>query len=249
MRSRRTESGSRSLLVHGASPKTPNRRGLAFSIPRAALAIALIIYPIIFAAMNRAVQRPADDRFGYLRLGADELAQMGLMLILVAIAIAAYLTAIVVAVLMAMAVGTAVAVAALVVGLVGAFAFLGVRLSLASALTFATGKIRLADAWALTSGRFWPILSAYALTLALAALVWFLGLAVITAMVAVAGGGAGALTVMVRPDFGSMGALFSPPRLVYLASQAALSGLLWPLMFAPPMTIYRSLMGGAGRTR
>jgi len=42
---------------------------------------ALIFYPILFATMNRAVLRPGDDAFGYIRVGPDEARQLGLILI------------------------------------------------------------------------------------------------------------------------------------------------------------------------
>ena len=48
---------------------------------------------ILGAAMNRAVLRPSEERLGFMRLGADELRQLGLgclMLVVFAAALVAY---------------------------------------------------------------------------------------------------------------------------------------------------------------
>jgi hypothetical protein len=72
---------------------------------------------------------------------------------------------------------------------VGLMLMLAVRLSLAPPLTFATGRIDLFGSWALTRGRAGRILGAYALTLALVALVYFLSALVVAAVGAVLAGG------------------------------------------------------------
>ncbi len=208
-----------------------------------ALVLAFAIYPVVLAAMNRAVLTPDDDRFGYMRLGRDELRQVVLMFILLALVMALYSLTLIAAVLVGLIVGPAgtAAMALTLVGLIGAMAFFGVRLSLASPLTFAARKIGLTESWALTRGRFWSMLGIYCQTAALGLVVWFLGFAMISAAVALAGGSADALSVIARPDFSSIGATMSPPRMTYLVLQAALSGLLWPLALSPPIAICRHL--------
>ncbi|HEY5107891.1 MAG TPA: hypothetical protein VII73_14165 [Caulobacteraceae bacterium] len=218
-----------------------------------ALVVVFAVYSIVLAAVNRAVSTPDDDRFGYMRLGLEELRQMGLMFMLLVMALALYILTVVAAVVIGLIVGpsgrTAAMALTLVVGLIGALVYFGVRLSLASPLTFAAGKVRLARSWAMTRGRFWSMLGIYGLTAALGLTVWFLGFAVISAGVALAGGGADALSVIARPDFSSIAATMSPPRLTYLVLQSALSGLLWPLALSPPIAICRALAAGSGVQR
>ena len=45
------------------------------------LPVWLAYHSILLAAMCRVVLRPAEDRFGYLRLGSDELRQLGLVVL------------------------------------------------------------------------------------------------------------------------------------------------------------------------
>ena len=206
----------------------------------------LVFSPLLYAAMNRAVMRPADDRFGYFRLGADELRQFVLMLLMVAVGVGIYLAAIVIAV----AIGAVVALAAKpAVGLavvlcvlagVGAAIFLAVRLSLASAQTFATGKVTLFGSWALTRGRFWPILGTYVLAGAFAAVVYVLWFVLSFAIVA-AIGGVGALGATMQPDLGSLTAFLTPAALAKTVLGAIVTALLWPVLGAPPAVIYLRL--------
>lgn len=206
----------------------------------------LVFSPMLNAAMNRAVMRPADDRFGYFRLGADELRQFALMLLIFAVSVGLYLAAI----LIAVAIGAVVALAAKpVVGLavalcvlagVGAAIFLAVRLSLASAQTFATGKVNLFGSWALTRGRFWPILGTYVLAGAFAAVVYVLWFVLSFAIVA-AIGGVGALAANMQPDLNSLAAFLTPAALVKTVLGAIVTALLWPVLGAPPAAIYRRL--------
>ena len=206
----------------------------------------LVFSPVLNAAMNRAVMRPADDRFGYFRLGADELRQFALMLLIFAVGVGIYLAAI----LIAVAIGAVVALAAkpaaglavvlCVLAGVGAAIFLAVRLSLASAQTFATGKVTLFGSWALTRGRFWPILGTYVLADAFAAVVYVLWFVLSFAIVA-AIGGVGALAATMQPDLGSLTAFLTPAALAKTVLGAIVTALLWPVLGAPPAVIYLRL--------
>ena len=53
--------------------------------------VVLVFNPLQYAAMNRAVMRPAEDRFGYFRLGADEARQFGLMLLKAVVFLGGYM--------------------------------------------------------------------------------------------------------------------------------------------------------------
>jgi len=223
--------------------------------------LSLIVYPVLFAAMNRAVLRPSEHAFAYLRMGADELRQMALTAVFVLLFLAAYIAAIVAvlivgALIALIGAGVGPTIASVLTGLVMAAAVVGafcglvlvaVRLSLASALTFATGRINPFGSWAMTRGRFWPMLGTYLLALALAALVWSLIFALTAASTAVIGGGSEALATLGRADFTSLATYFSPTQLAFLILSALSSALVWPVVLTPPVSIYRRLASSHGR--
>ncbi|MBV9994153.1 MAG: hypothetical protein JO127_02970 [Caulobacteraceae bacterium] len=243
------------LQASGALAVDPQRiYGLASQLTPlyAAGLAALVFYSVLIAAMNRAVLHPGRGRFGYVRLGADELRQFVLVLLFIALAAAAYLVAgVVVAIALSAATGSAAALVAAVtvVGVVCAAVFLGVRLSLASADTFAGRRVALAGSWALTRGRFWPILGTYLLAMALAALVWSLVLALTTAAAAVVGGSVEAVEALMRADMSSPAAYFSPARLVVLALTSISWALVLPLLLTPGARIYQRLGHPSGEPR
>jgi hypothetical protein len=217
---------------------------------------SLIFYPVLYAAMNRAVLRPRDDAFGYLRLGGDELRQLWLLLIYAGMFLAAYfvlilLVGLAAAIGMVAGGGGAGEIAAvlipaiLIVGVFCGLVVLAVRLSLASAITFATKKLNPFGSWTLTRGRFWPMLGAYLLALFMAVIVWLLVFAVSAAAAAIAGGG-NPFPVLFAPDMSSPAAYFSPARIAYLVLSAASSALLWPLLLTPAVTIYQRLAPAHG---
>ncbi|MHB8529859.1 MAG: hypothetical protein ACYC8V_10160 [Caulobacteraceae bacterium] len=224
------------------------------------LAFFLVVYAVVLAAMNRAVMRPNDDDFGYLRLGGDEVRQFLLLVLTTLVMAAAYVVAVVAAGLIGTAAGAiyglaaggavqaraVLMVAVMAVVVVAAMAALAVRLSLASPMTFASGRVALFGAWRLSRGRFWPILRTYLLVALMVLLVYALGYAVILATAAAAGGGVGALTGLFFPDLASLQTFLSPARWIELVLHGVLSALIWPLLFTPAAFIYRSL-AGAGR--
>ncbi len=206
--------------------------------------------PLLYGAMNRAVMRPADDHFGYFRLGADEARQFVLIALIFALAVGVYLAG----VLFAAAIGTvvslvarpAVAPAVLLCMLAGAGAaiYLTVRLSLASAQTFAAGRVTLLGSWALTRGRFWPILGTYGLAGVFAAVVYVLWFVLTFAIVA-AVGGVGAVSAAMAPNLTSLATFFTPAAVAQSVLSAIVTALLWPVLGAPPAAIYQRLAGPA----
>jgi hypothetical protein len=219
------------------------------------LAIGIASNAVFGAAMMRAVLRPSDDRFGYLRLGADELRQLLLGLLILAVFLGAYLgLAILMGIvggILAVVVKTAPAalVGVTIVVLFGGMTALAVRLSLAAPLTFDTARIDLAGAWRLSRGRFWPLFGTYVFTFALVVVVYLLSLLVIFALGTVMRGGDPA-AAMASPDATSLKAYFAPARLAESVLMAGVSALVWPVMFTPPAAVYRSLtMSGTAAAR
>ncbi len=219
------------------------------------LFVSLVLYAVLSAAINRAVLRPEQFRFGYLRLASDELRQLGLFGLMVALAIGAYLALLVavslVVTLLAFAIGDAAAiglglVVLLALSLVG-LVFAGVRLSLASPRTFDTGRIDLLASWQMTRGRFWPLFWTYLLAFGLWAVVQALILAIGIFGVAIIGGGFEALGAEGQPDFSSFATALAPMALVNLVVSAIGEALSFPVTAAPPASIYRVLTGGGAR--
>jgi hypothetical protein len=210
---------------------------------------ALVFDALVYAAMNRAVMRPDDDRFGYFRLGVEEMRQFGLLLLSFAVFMGAYFVSFLIAIVIAVAVSSASkAVAGLaavltVVAAICAVIFGAVRLSLASAQTFATGRINLFGSWALTRGRFWAILGAYVLVLALAGVVLVVGFVLTFALMTIVGGKDG-MAAMMDSNLASLAAFFTPLRLAKAVVSAVIWGLVLPVILTPPAAIYLRLVGG-----
>jgi hypothetical protein len=209
---------------------------------------ALVYYAVFYAAMNRAVFKPQESRFGYLRLASDELRQLGLFALMAAFGIAIYFgaapIAAIVMVIIELAGGQAVAaplaVLAMVLALFLLLVFLVTRFWLASPLTFAGARITLIGSWRLTRGRFWPVLGTLLIAVALSIVVISLTLAIAVAAVAVLGG-VGALEPVLRPDTSSLSAVFTPARLIYLAISAVGSALSAPVLMTPPAAILEAV--------
>ena len=207
--------------------------------------IGLVLGAVISAAMNRVVLRPADRGVGYFMLGMDEIRQAGVQLAFWLIYAGVALTLGVVTALVAAAaksVLTAVVIVALAFG--GCtLLWLNVRLSLAPALTFDTRRFNLFGSWALTRGRFWPLLGAYALAGA-ATLGVLLAISIVLALlttIALAAG-VGIVNITGSTTTHQMGPGITPIGL----AGAALSGLLYPLMQTPAAAIYHQITGGYG---
>lgn len=210
----------------------------------ALLAVTMVATAIVQPAMIRLVFAPQDSRFGYLRIGAQELRQLGLELLTAMLLLGGYFgCAVLVSILVAAVsgLGNPAIVTALAVGLTATLAavlVVGVRLSLAPALTFDTGKVNLFGSWRLTQGSFWPILGTYVLTMFLGlvvllfANVLFLGLAGL-----ILGREIAALTDAPR----DLAGCFTSFRLIAALFGAFVTALIWPVVLTPSASIYRSL--------
>jgi hypothetical protein len=212
-------------------------------------AAAFIANAIIYAAMNRVILFPQDSAFGFLRLGADELRQLGLMLLLTILFAGIYLGLVIVAALLAVVATLGgkilglIVMAMVVATAICLMVFLAVRLSLAAAVTFDTKRVGLRGSWTLTAGQFWPILGAYLLAGALTLVVLILAWLVEIALGAVLTGGDMKDFVGNSPD--TLPALVTAPSLLRLALGSVISALIWPLILTPPAAIYSRLKPGA----
>jgi len=136
------------------------------------LVLGLAIQCIMAAAVYRLIFRHDDTRFGYLRLGMDEVRLMAVTAIMVLVFIGAMVGAIFI-------VGLILGLLSLVipnaltalqfpafVAILGIVFFVMVRFSLAPVATFAERRIVVFESWGLTRGHVWQLLGAYALAVA-----------------------------------------------------------------------------------
>lgn len=130
------------------------------------LPVTLLTMAFGCALVFRALMRPDDSRFFYLRLGQDEARQLAVRLLATAVMLIGGGAVSIIATAIA-----ALSPPALrgLVGFLGGCALIGVmvqlwvRLSLASAATFAAGSVRLSLSWRMSAGHLWRMLAAYIL--------------------------------------------------------------------------------------
>jgi hypothetical protein len=227
-----------SLLAHLA----PVMLGVGFA--------SLVINAVIYATMNRVILRPGENRWGYVRLGGAELNQFGVLLVLVLLFLAVYFGLVIAVALLTALATLAGKMAAIIVGAMSvatalcALAVLGVRLSLSPAVTFDEGRIDLGRSWALTRGRFWPMLGTYVLATALALVVMLLAWLVEMGLGAVVTGGHMQSFVSGQPE--TLAALYDPIYLFRLVLGSVINALVWPLVLTPAPAIYRHLAPAPG---
>lgn len=242
-------------VLQGAAASDPAQAMTMLPVMGKMYAIALplgILWTAFFsAAVFRAVLRPEDSRGAYLRFSRDELmiALLYIVLLIVSFVVLFGVTAVATLAAMPLAMlagpvgAAALGMTVSFVAIIGTMAWIGVRLSLAGPTTFATGKIDLKGAWRLSVGRFWPMLGCYILAAVLATIVGLLGFVIVLAAAAGIGGG---MTAITQPDYSSLGAYFTPARIVQLVVSSVVSTLQYVILFAPAAAIYRSLRNGEG---
>ena len=160
---------------------------LAHSWPAFLLVLLLVtaLLSTLMGGIYRLVLRPGEKGFLHLRFGPDELRLTGVNLLLFAFGMIC-LTAELAAVAAAEQQGGVGAIAALVLPI--GTVWLGVRLSLATPMTFALHRFAVRDAWAASRGRFWSLFGMIVLAVIFYVMVWLLISIIGMALIAVAGG-------------------------------------------------------------
>jgi hypothetical protein len=236
--------------INADETPTLTRFGEALLALAPLLAFGLAVQCMMAAAVYRLILRHDDTRFGYLRLGLDEVRLMVLTLMYVLMFIA-FMVLITLGAALVMSVaafaGQNVMIfvgAATELFLLGLVVYVGVRLSLAPVATFAEKRLSLFESWELTRGQFWRLLGAYVLALACVVVLGLLALVVFTAVAGVfvvaTGGQMTDLGEVFKPDESSLRAYFTPALVAYMFVGSVFSALYYAVIAAPGAVAYQS---------
>lgn len=195
------------------------------------IVISIALMSVLMGGIYRLALRPSEKGLAHLRLGADELRLTIVNLALFTVGLLfLVLTYTVTAV--AGPLGVVVSLA-LAVGMIWA----GVRLLLATPMTFAEHRIAIVDSWRLTKGHFWSLFGMTILAIIFYVMVWLLFSIISAATVALAGG---------------QDAIANPANLAPLAIVAFVATLIVQLLlpilqvvmiYSPLAEAYRELTG------
>ena len=210
--------------------------------------LSLVAGGILNAAVARAVLRPADSAFGYLRLGADELRVIAVSLILSLVMTAVAMVGFGVAgglAGLAVAIGqNALYLPVVLIGLatVAVLVWLALRLSLAVPITLAEKRITPFASFALTKGKSLPLLGmgiiAFVMSLLVGLLVDIIGTPATLAVGDLDGLGAlqGETTLSIIQQAW-------PVLVTWGVINAVMSALQLAVLYAPFSAAYRDIKG------
>lgn len=212
------------------------------------LPLSMLFSAVLSTGVARAVIRPQEGRFGYLRLGRNELrillAMLAVGLLMLGVTVGGMGVASVLGGLAAEMNTPLLILPAVLVGLatVGVSIWLAVRLSLVVPISFAEEKIALKESWVMSKGRFWPLLGMAVLAGVMSMLVGLLGSIVIAPLNLIFGGLeslAGAETTNIATLF----VKFWPALLVWGVVNALLSAAQAAIIYAPFSAAYLGIKG------
>lgn len=197
---------------------------------------------VILAAISRAILTPHDSRNGYLRFGADELRQMGVIVIVNLLMFGLIMSSTILSSLFMVAGGLA--------SLLGLAAFVGggclmiylvVRLSLASPMTFDNRQVMVRRSLPLTKGLFAPLVGTYVLAFIMALIVWLLTMVIVAAVSLIVSGDFANAGSVFQSDATSLETFFTPRGLVQTLFSGVIATLVSLILCSPAPTIYRIL--------
>jgi hypothetical protein len=210
--------------------------------------LSLLFGAVLNTAIARSVIAPGDRRFGYLRLGRDELRVLVVNIAISLIFMAVTLVGMGVAMGLAGAAGAmslpVLVLPAVLIALaaVGFGVWLAVRLSLAVPITFAEKRIAIFDSFAVTKGRFWPLLGMAVLAGVMTMLVSLLG-SMVAAPLNLMFGGLERLTTGGASDLQALLVAAWPALLVWTVVNAVLSAAQAGILYAPFASAYQAFKG------
>jgi len=212
------------------------------------LPLSIVVGSILSAGVARGVLFPEQSRFGFLRLGMDEVRVFAVTLIIALLTAAALGVASIIASVffaLAMAVTPLMWLGVLfgVLASIALFVWLAVKWSLAVPITVSEKKIDVFASFRATKGHFWPLLGMAVIALAMAMVIWFLS-SVLVAPLSLMSGlspmGLGGTSAAVIEQM----SLANPGLLLLALSQAIVYALFVGVMYAPFAAAWRDIKHG-----
>lgn len=217
------------------------------------LPISLILGSIAYAAVNRAIVRPAESAFGYLRLGMDELRVLVVQIALgLTIGLGFGLLGGVVFGVLGAATGMAgegmapllgLLMFVAVIALVCLAVWVSVRLSLALPITVAERRIAIFDSWNLTRGHFWSLLGMALLAFVMCIVVQILLSIVLMPILYFTASGFENLSSLETMSPVEIMTAMAPVAIAILVFSAIVSALQAAIIYAPFASAYLGLSG------
>lgn len=213
------------------------------------LPVSLIASAMIYAAVSRSVLRPGESAFGYLRLGMDE---VRVLVVSVVLFILFAVLSVVLFGIVGMVAGFSTAadmqalwlvVVLLVFAAIAFFIWLAVRLSLAIPITMAERRIAIFDSFAVTKGRFWPLLGMALLAFVMSIVVGLLG-SLVAMPIQLATGGLNGLAGLEGESIPTILQAAWPAIAAWVVINAVISALQVAVIYAPFSAAYRDIKGG-----
>jgi hypothetical protein len=158
------------------------------------LPLSLVVGAVMSAGIARAVLFPEEkSRFGYLRLGADEVRVLIVSLCIALLAGVAMGAAFFVLVMLIAAAAVMpvlwLAVFVAFLGVIALFVWLAVKWCLAIPITMTRKKLAIFDSFAATKGHFWPLLGMAIVSGVMGILIWLLSMVVVMPLSLLSGAG------------------------------------------------------------
>lgn len=213
------------------------------------LPLSLVASAMLYAAVSRAVLRPTESSFGYLRLGMDEVRVLVVSLVLfivfglVMVVVSGIIGAVIGLVVAAEAPALWILVALLVCAAIGLCIWLAVRLSLAIPITMAERRIAIFDSFGVTKGRFWPLLGMALLAFVMSIVVGLLG-SLVAMPIQLATGGLEGLQGLEAESLPVILQTAWPAIAAWILINAVMSALQVAVVYAPFSAAYRDIKGG-----
>jgi hypothetical protein len=220
--------------------------GIIFAV---LLPLSLVSSAMIYAAVARAVLRPAESAFGYLRLGMDEVRVLAVSLVLfVVFTLLMVLAGVIIGAVAGMTAAAEMPalwflVVLLVLAAIALIIWLAVRLCLAIPITVAERRIAIFDSFSLTRGRFWPLVGMALLAGVMTIVVSLLGSLVAMPIQLATGGGLMALSDLEGESLQAILQAAWPAIAAWIVINAILYALQIAVAYAPFSAAYRDLKG------
>jgi hypothetical protein len=250
--SRELDVFSASMPPPGAEPDPEDlRKGLEAIVPTLlfSLPYMLLVNGVLYAGVNRLIQRPHEKSFAHLRLGMDEVRQGCVWLMYSLALFSVFAVGSTVSTMLTTAGGAGGALLALLVffGMIGGAVYLAIRLSLATAATFDEGRIVFFKSMPITQGQFWPMLGAYFLAGVMCLIVFLLLMAIVAGVAALISGDIETSSALMRADTTSLKVFLTPIGIAQSLLSGVLSVLTSLILFTPAPTIYMALKDRGGQ--